>query len=426
MKKLINFLFICLIVSTILSYFPQAVISIVYNKPLVSSITYSNVYISAGLPIDFPLIRFLKDIINIILFICILIDRIFISQKISKKVLWINVILFLILLPLSIISLMFSEEFNLLMIIAGLRIILFLITNISYCFHYLDKAILEKIDKMITKIVIIETIIVFLHMLICMKYYGLFNVAKLRLIGTFSSCGLLGLFGIGYLFFSLLIKESKVSYISIKHRILFTGFIIVCSGTRIAMVCYMITIFTYFYTKYINKNNTKILTILFLFFSLISGIVFLNISEKIADRGSAIAVQLEGGRIDFIIDYLQEASLKELLIGTGIGFGTNNALSLLSNNNIQSETRVMDGTFNILITQYGLIVTCVILIFVLWIFVIILLKSHFSLELKLIYIITTFLLLLVGNTLEQYNFQIFLIINTFILIKESEWREEND
>ena len=422
MKKIINKVFILLIISLNMAYLPQAIIAIINKIPLVSSITYSHEYISAGLRNNFPLIRYSKDIFILMLFILMIFDAIK-KRKISKKVLTIIIVIVFIVTPLSIFSLMISDEFNIYMIIAGIRIVIFPITIIMFVLQYLEYKNIETIYKVLMIILKIIFMVTLFQAFIIITKLHTFNIVKYRLIGTFAASGLLGLFGVGIIIFIILYKLRINSSINIKLNSILVAFIIYASGTRTSMVIYCIILFSYIYSRNINKRNNYKLTSLFIILLFFVGIIVLNISEVLADRGDAISAQFNNGRVTFILEYLKECNLKEILFGKGIGFGTNTALSMLKETFIDSTTKVMDGTINILITQFGIIITSFVVFSYLYIIRKII-KTNLPSEVKIAIIAATVLLIVIGNVFEQFSLQLLLIINYYLILKK--FKDEKD
>lgn len=416
MKKLINNIFILLIIAVNLAYLPQAIIAITKGVPLVSSISYSYEYIALGLDNNFQLIRYSKDIFVVILLIFIILDIIE-RKRVDKLSLYIFVFIFMIILPMSILSLNFSNEFSIPMIISGTRLLIFTTTIIIYSREYLDYIQVTKIYKLFSYILKIIFITVVFQSLIVISRYNTINISKYRVIGTFAGSGLLGLFGVGMITFLIIYKEKIDSECKIVFNSILIAFIIIASGTRTGMVVYAVIMFSYIYAKVVNlKNNIK-LTGLFFIISIFVGVIILNLAEVVADRGDAISAQFNNGRVSFILDYIKESNLKEMLIGKGIGYGTNTAISMLNEvtTNIESTTKVMDGSVNILITQYGLLLTCILGLIYIYIIKEVL-KQNIQNEIKIIFILTSVILILIGNVFEQFSFQVFFILNNCIIV----------
>ena len=418
MRTIIKNTFILLLVFVNIAYLPQAIIAIINKVPLISSINYSYEYISLGLSNDFPLIRYSKDILIILLFLCISIDIIK-RKQINKLSFAFFGCISLFLVPFSLLSLMLSDEFSIFMIISGIRVIIFPITIVVFVVSYLDDEFINTIYKVLINILKLIFIITLLQSIIIISNYGTFNIAKYRLIGTFAGSGLLGLFGVGMMAFIIIYKININNNIKIVRYSILIAFIIYASGTRTAMILYSILLFSYFYYVKINKDKSLKLTNLFIFLSLTLIFIALKLAEFIADRGSAISAQFEGGRATFIIEYLNSSNLKEILFGKGIGFGTNTALSMIRDvaTNSESSTRVMDGTINILITQFGLIITIIICLLYLHI-VKQILNTAISNEIKIAFIVTNIIIIVIGNVLEQFSFQLLFIINHILILKK--------
>lgn len=399
MRKYIERLFYTLIYLLAFSNIPQAIIAIINRVPLISSMSYSFQYIERGLPNDFPLIRFGKDILIVLLLILMIIQ--IIKKGIKKFDLFILIILLAMVLPLGIFSLMFSDEFNIFYVIAGFRILLYLLTFILFFNNYFDYKISKNIIKHLDNIIIIELIIIIFHSLQVIQYFHTINLVKYRLIGTFQSSGLLGQFGLLYATFKCL-HLKRMNNRDIK-LIAIAGILCLVSGTRITIVLYLVVLMSAIFIFNTNiKNNYKLFYANKFIYVVIASFS-LNMVEKLAERGDAFAAQFENGRIGVILNYIKECSIKELVIGKGIGFGTNASVSFKGNIEqlVNSQSSTMDGTINIIITQFGLIITSMFIIFlILSIFKII--KLRVNSEKKFMLIVVISIIILVGNILEQY------------------------
>ena len=83
----------------------------------------------------------------------------------------------------------------------------------------------------------------------------------------------------------------------------------------------------------------------------------------------------------------------------------------------------MDGTINILITQFGIIITSFVVFSYLYIIRKII-KTNLPSEVKIAIIAATVLLIVIGNVLEQFSLQLLLIINYYLILKK--FKDEKD
>ena len=90
-------------------------------------------------------------------------------------------------------------------------------------------------------------------------------------------------------------------------------------------------------------------------------------ATNMAGRGNILQVQLESGRLLILKNLLLNPSLINLLFGYGIGAGSNTD-AILNQTQENAYNNILDGTFNVIIYQYGLIglILSIILIFMIF------------------------------------------------------------
>uniref|UniRef100_UPI0026195ADA hypothetical protein n=1 Tax=Clostridium sp. TaxID=1506 RepID=UPI0026195ADA len=192
-----------------------------------------------------------------------------------------------------------------------------------------------------------------------------------------------------------------------------TAIAIVISGSRTAMIlivlliCVMIFIsLTKKYDEYYNKIDFGIIA----FIISVSSILIKGI-EVLAGRGSIIQNNMESGRIKILIDYLTQSNIKDVLFGSGIGYGTNTGVLLKKIDEFSSiNADILDGTITTFIAQFG-IVTLVFVFIMLILFIKWFIKDNYRIRIIVgsIILIIIGLMMLNGNILEQYSFLIILV-----------------
>jgi hypothetical protein len=82
--------------------------------------------------------------------------------------------------------------------------------------------------------------------------------------------------------------------------------------------------------------------------------VLLSVATDMADRGSIISYQFKAGRFKILADIFVNNSLSETVFGHGIGAGSNTESVILNNLDSDVNYNYLDGFFNLMIYQYGL------------------------------------------------------------------------
>ncbi|MEK4870708.1 hypothetical protein [Niallia sp. FSL W8-1348] len=212
--------------------------------------------------------------------------------------------------------------------------------------------------------------------------------------------------------------KQKSKYYSIHQLTAF--FVASFSGTRIAIICCLLLILLSLFKLLIRKERKKgLLSILTLYIMGCFFILSINVISALSDRGNMLLYQFQNGRFSFIYDLIMNGSIKQLLIGNGLGYGTNTALIFEQELGLETESILMDGTFNAIISQFGFIFL-IIYVFIL-IFLLIWIVEKTKIE-KLDLIIFSFVHILISfatNIFEQYSFLIIHILILFFLIKRN-------
>lgn len=415
MKKLIEKLFFLFIISIVLAYLPIVVIGIRYSIPVASSVTFQNIPVSPLCNV----IKFIKDMLSVILLVLIIID--IFTKRYSfriKKLVAVCIFAFVFIFTCGTLSIIFSKMFSLSFVIAGIRIIIFILVPILFSILYLDEIFVMKLYKLLSFLNIVELIICLCQSLILYKTYHNLNIALFRVPGTFAGPGLLAMYSIGYLLLCFLLINLKIEKVNLKIIIemLMINFIVLLTGTRLIMILStLVFLVTIIQAKRKLKNRYQLIDAVIIISFLPISYLLLKIAEVIANRGSAVGAQMQGGRINIIINYLNNCSMKELLIGKGIGFGTNTFISMEPELSHKFNSSVMDGTINILITQFGLPITVTIILLYGFFIVELIKKYKENLVFIFTFIFVSLALILVGNVLEQFSIGTILVLMNVLM-----------
>jgi hypothetical protein len=211
-------------------------------------------------------------------------------------------------------------------------------------------------------IVFVDLYVVLLQLKATSSFYGI-GFGASRLTGLFSNAGVAAFFSIAASFFSF-----SLNGVALKKRIIMSGiclFLALSSGTRFATISIFVILLSQLWEMAEirggkTKKGIKLFFIPLFLVMLIYG--YQALIEQV-DRGNAILQQFEkGGRISNLIetlDMFSNAGMGELLIGRGLGVGTNTAIgSMLSNGINPGEYRfnmLVDNVFLTNIFQFGVI-----------------------------------------------------------------------
>lgn len=407
---IIKLLLYTLIITTMIGYLGYTIYTI--SKGI--NIYFSYNHYEIDYPIICNIIRYLKEVI-VILLICLMLKDIFTN----KQTLFYTFVYFFIII-LGTIILLCNKIFNIYIIILGIRCFIYLyailmccLLNDKYNFNF----------KIIYYIVTIGNIINFVSVVSQIITSIGYNISYIgedghRYVGLYGGSNALGASALSFIMFFIIAKNKKV----IKSKLLFAINIIIsmiiciASGTRSSMICCLILLFFYLFEITKIPNRRKII------YLLISGIIlfplFVSISSQIANRGSILEVQLESGRIKILIEMLKNSTFTELVFGRGIGVATN-AYYLISN----GDTEILDGTFNLILYQYGFLGIAISIIagikLLYYMF-----KDPEKIYLKLSLGIIIIIQIFTGNIFELYTFIILLCLSIFLLVEKNNIIEE--
>lgn len=400
-------LFILLIYFSIYAYLYHAILIIAGGK--YSLWTYSGSEVNVG--IIGNIFMYGKDFIAMLLFFILLLD----SKTYGKKVL----ILFIGIVNYGAIILTIANNFNIGYILAGFRSYLYFFVTLVWCIDNKKRNNNNNLDRKISKILLfsiyMEFTLVFLQVMLSnsWKYFG---SGAYRFSGSFGNSGGLGYYCIGMTIY-LIIFNVKSKLISFRKTIVHLGIILllsIASGMRTAIlastILAIICILNEVYEKLrINKDT---ICFVFIIILVLSGS---TIFKYIVDRIGRGGIMLSGGtRVSIMLNLILNSSVFNMLLGKGIGYGTNAAVNL---NLPMSE--IYDGTLNTTIGQFGIFGLIVFLSISFRIFKNIYFISKQYKLISLGSILTIILIFVSGNYFEQISMVIISVYSFSLLITES-------
>ena len=146
-------------------------------------------------------------------------------------------------------------------------------------------------------------------------------------------------------------------------------------------------------------------------------IYIIRFSTNLANRGSILENAVSGGRFTIFINSIFRQSFINIIFGNGIGAGSNSAAEFM--NRLGSDDLLfLDGTFTVVIYQFGIVgfLMCLILI-------VVIIRSIYSKEGLLNSVLfggTIILQCLTTNVLEAFALLIMLFTCYYTLINGSE------
>lgn len=340
-RKLEDNIFLLMLLFSTLAYLIHA-LTIINNKGY-ALWTINSVIIPSSIYTRF--FPYIKEVVSIFLIIYL-----FIKHKVSRR----YFSLFLIIIIYGIIPLILFGEFDYRYIISGIKNLLFVFATMMYC---ANKSDFNQDSKKMLKI---------MKILILLEFYLVFsqvyNMGNLSYVGRgrYRFCGSFGIAtGLGYFIAASNLYILYATYYNNSKKItdyiyfLISLIIIIATGSRTAMIIESVIIFIYFvhYNSHKFDNySKKIVMLLILVIGLIAFPKIYNFFILKTGRGN---LMLSGNtRTDILLSFFRITDFNgflKLLIGSGIGIGTNTAYSLGIDNAV-----IMDGTISTLMAQFGL------------------------------------------------------------------------
>ncbi|MGI5939427.1 MAG: hypothetical protein ACOX8V_01865 [Thermoleophilia bacterium] len=238
-----------------------------------------------------------------------------------------------------------------------------------------------------------------------------FAIGSSRLTGVFGQAGIAGFFAMGVALLAWLAPD-----LGWKRRVLIAGwclFLALSSGTRFAALAIILLIAAVFWELLGRIKPRLRRAIKFIFLPLAVCLLFVSYQAIIeqVNRGDAITQQFQsGGRASTFVEtvrMLSEGHMGELLIGRGLGVGTNTAVGQV----LASGTPPSLYRFNILVDnslltaffQFGLLGSIV--FWFGWVAFVVSIGTRLSGQTRQQFVLLVFLMavaLFVGNLFEQY------------------------
>lgn len=414
--NIIKILLILFLIASAMPFLPEALNNIIQGKN-------ANIGFVINEPLFGVKFRYIKDIIMILLLGLIFLHDLKLSKwsPHSRTLLFYFVIALLIVCGYSVMYYQINST-NILQAAAGIRpILLFAVCYKSLQF-FKGEGFIKAFSKTLVWLVVLELIIILAQYYTSSKIYGFQNPLSLRLIGTFGGISIAGYFALGAsCYFFINQKQFKVTPLLQTFCMVIAGL----SGTRSAMIgCSIIIAASVIRSVLLklnrsyHKNNSLLISITS--FGLIGGYFLIGLIGKLSERGSIVGAQANGGRIDFLISIFANSSATQIIFGNGLGYGTNTAVTL--NREFQSglDSKVMDGTINSILTQFGvlgMIIAGVLFFF----FSVKLFRNNKGRYLDIgAILVVTLLMCITTNIFEQFTFLSLLSITYYTLQKEKQ------
>ena len=291
-------------------------------------------------------LRFLKDITVFLLVVSMYRD--ILKDKKSRYL----TIFYIAITLLGSVNLIIHNHFSFYNFVLGIRLYIYVYAILIYCFNK-EKYCFNNLQfiKLLTITNIINAVASIVQ-LICSRIDVLLVGSKIyRLVGLYGSSFALSTSSLLILVITLIMYYK----FNINKRFLIVNLIIsilLCytSGVRSVMLC-LLALLVLWGLSIIGK--TKISKWKKIFIYSLVGLLMIPVSfvivNNVANRGNFIETQIKEGRIAILVDLIKESRPLELILGNGIGVGTN--AYYLSNR----DSQIMDSTFNLVYYQFGLI-----------------------------------------------------------------------
>lgn len=288
---------------------------------------------------------------------------------------------------------------GLLCVIGGIRAYIFAFVVYCYCWkNELDKNFWKQFLRVVGILILFQLAGVVIQASFAGGKIQL-GAGGYRMMGLFTNAGTLGFFALGaiiYICYAFLYR--KVSKTVFWFFTLISIFLALASGSRGCVIyAVIIVVVTEVETIRLDRASKTFLIPL-----IVAGVLVVIISNLTAYVGRGNLMVSGAGRFKAWSDLLKLHPW-QILIGTGLGAGTNSARSL------NASSIMMDSSFTVIVVQYGIWGLTLFLIQMVKVFRIVYKNSRYKwYSLALIGI--TFLILFSGSLFEQYTFVIPLII----------------
>lgn len=250
---------------------------------------------------------------------------------------------------------------NVYQVAAGGRSLLLIVFCLKAAVYSGRPAFVRRLCRCAGWLLVIEFAVLVAQYVLFTGRFGVVNPFSLRLIGTFGGISISGYMALGS---SILLYSSRgqldrtMQRLSPLLQLLCLG-IAGISGTRSAIIgCFLILFFLLVEKAFGGRKlpGKSLLMPAVVCFSMLVLTAGIQAATLMADRGSIVEAQVKGGRIDMVTGFFTDNPLSVVLFGDGIGYGTNSGVNLNKQLDVELEHKIMDGTINSILTQYGLFV----------------------------------------------------------------------
>ncbi len=411
-------LFILFLIFSVLPFLPEAVYSIINNIYVNHHFQLENYN---HLP-DFLNFKYIKDYLMVLILVLINIDFL-VNRKFNSSSIFLIFSLGLILAYGATVSIFIHNQYSIFQFLAGIRPVVLILL----CFQilkYINYSNLNSLYRTILFLLYTQFIIITLQYVVFINHFGVVNPMSIRMIGTFGGIANVAYFALIVSVIVLLVHTFNDSIMKIRYNTLnlFICFLVIFfSGTRAALIGVSIIIFIYIFSlgrKKVTKNKQYLtlavsVSLVFIFFLLV------EVASALSGRGSMLVQQASGGRVDFFLSFFRDSTNLEIFFGQGLGVGTNTAVLLDQRLGSLIDTRWMDGTFNVVVMQFGLFaLVSFIIIYIFW-SVCMLKMSKGNILLASGLIITNTIMSLTMNIFELFAYLPFFFIAVYLFFKPS-------
>lgn len=342
-RTIIYILLFMLLLTASVPYLAYGVSAIRNGYEVVGGLNASSAKVSGKIG---ALFAYFKDIIAVVLLGTI----VWFKRKFDKNVM-ITIVVFFVY---GFVGLICSGRSDFKFLVAGFRTFMYFgVINLIFMTYkelVYDYKWVKRFLYLTQCVILIQTVIVSLQVTMS-NSWGRFGSGAYRFSGLFPGSGNLGCYSIAVLLFlSILNQQYKIlsNTLYLVDGILLL-FLSIASGTRTCIilvgVCFAYNIFT-LYGKSLRLGK-KVILIFLVIVLVVSGSSIM--SKIVCWTGRGALMDSGSGRISFFINMISTATPLEMIIGRGLGVGTNASISM----GLQG-TQVSDSTINLIFTQFGI------------------------------------------------------------------------
>lgn len=417
-KQIANGLFWLLLMSSSLPFIYQAITIIASGQYVLWSYDSAS-KVGGGLG---SIIPYIKDIACILLFLIV-------PYSYSQRKHRIYIVFFLLLawgtIILSLNSILKNYSFNEFFqyLISGTRGYLFFVVAMAFFDGYFTdrQSIrnLQTVSLRIHEFVLLIQFVVSVVFIVRSGAFMSFGSGGLRIPGAFANSGTLGCYTIGAAVFIC------VQYCTCKAvsrgltiiQILGVTILSFASGMRSAQL--IVLMFVAITFAHIVFDTAKIKKRYILFFT--AGMVVLAlptvISFIVERTGRGSFGESAVGRLE-TVHYLLNQGILRLIVGNGLGMGTNAAVSFQT-----TDASIFDGTLNTTIGQFGIVGLAILIVGTIYIFRRLFKYSYPNQMISYGIAVSVMIIFFTGNFFEQFAMILWIVLSCYLNIYAmEEWR----